>query len=158
MSSYSFVVRSYDEDYSSDDDERGKDRYQDLLDSLQEDMGPPIESEFAEVCGKIWGKAKPTGRSGRGDKFENILIPSNCSYLKTPHLNSEIYNKLHVAATNGNKSAQRKQRAYVKAAIPLMQVVVNLKEIEKKAKKELSKETFSKLRDISPLLHQSIRI
>ena len=40
----------------------------------------------------------------------------------------------------------------------LMQAVVNLKEIEKKTKKELSKETFSKLCDISPLLHQSIRI
>ena len=39
-----------------------------------------------------------------------------------------------------------------------MQAVVNLKEIEKKVKKELSKETFSKLRDISPLLHQSIRM
>ena len=39
-----------------------------------------------------------------------------------------------------------------------MQAVVNLKEIGKKAKKELSKETFSKLRDISPLLHESIRM
>ena len=39
-----------------------------------------------------------------------------------------------------------------------MQVVVNLKEIEKKAKKELSKETFSKLCDISLLLHQSIKM
>ena len=38
------------------------------------------------------------------------------------------------------------------------QLIVNLKEIEKKAKKELSKETLSKLRDISQLLHQSIRM
>ena len=39
-----------------------------------------------------------------------------------------------------------------------MQAIVSLKELEKKAKKELSKETFSKLRDISQLLHQSIRM
>ena len=39
-----------------------------------------------------------------------------------------------------------------------MQTVVNLKEIENKAKNELSKETFSKLRDTSPLLHQPIRM
>ena len=108
-----------------------------------------------EVCGKTWEKAKPKGRSSTEDEFKNILISSNCSYLKNPYLNSEIYNKLHDVATNRDKGAQRKQRAYVKATIPLMQVVVKLKEIEKKGK-ELSKESFSKLHDISPLLHQSI--
>ena len=76
------------------------------------------------------------------DEFKNTLIPSKCSYLKTPYLNSEIYNKLHDAATNWDNGAQRKQRAFVKATIPLMQVVVNLKEIEKQTKKELSKETL----------------
>ena len=64
-------------------------------------------------------------------EFKNILIPSNCSYLKTPYLNSEIYNKLHDAATNRDDGTQWKQRAFVKATIPLMQAVVNLKEIEK---------------------------
>ena len=39
-----------------------------------------------------------------------------------------------------------------------MQAVVKPKEIEKKAKKELSKETLSKLSDIIPLLYQSIRM
>ena len=119
-------------------------------------MGSPIESEFAEVCGKIWGKSKPKGCSE--DKFENILIPNNCSSLKTPYLNPEIYTKLYDAARNRDKGAQRKQRAYVKVTIPLMQAVVNLKEIEKKAKKKLSKEKFSKLRDISTFLNQSIRL
>ena len=146
LSFYSSKVRSDDEEYSSDDDEQGKGKYQDLLDSVQEEMGSPVESEFPEVCGKIWGKAKPKGRLG--DELKNILIPSNCSYLKSPYLNSEIYNKLHDVAINRDKGAQRKQRAYVNATIPLMQAVVNLKEIEKKPNKELSKETFSKLRDI----------
>ena len=110
------------------------------------------------MCGKAWQKAKPKGRSSAGDEFRNILIPSNCSYLKNPYLNSEIYNKLHDSATNRDKATQRKQRTYVKATIPFMQAVVNLKEIEQKAKKELSKKIFLKLHDISPLLHQSIKM
>ena len=152
--SYSSKARSDDEEFSSDDE----DRYQDLLDSVQEEMASPIKSEFVEVCGKILGKAKPKGCSSTGDEFKNILIPTNCSYLNTSYLNSEIYNKLHDAGTNRDKGAQRKQRAYIKGTISLMQAAVNLKEIEKEAKKELSKETFSKLRDISPLLHESIRM
>ena len=118
----------------------------------------PIEKEFAEVCGKICGKVKPKGCSSTRDEFKNILIPSNCSHLKTPNLNSEIYDKLHDAATNRDKSTQRKKRAYAKATIPLMQVVVSLKGTEKKAKKELSKDIILKLRDTSPFLHQSIKM
>ena len=53
---YSSRVRSDDEEYSSDNDERGKDRYNDLLDSIQEEMGSPIENKLPEVCTKIWGK------------------------------------------------------------------------------------------------------
>ena len=41
-----------DEECSSDDNERGKGRYQDLLNCVQEEMSPQIESEFAEICGK----------------------------------------------------------------------------------------------------------
>ena len=95
MSTYSSEVRSDDEEYSSNNDEWSKGRYQDLLDSVKDKMGHSIEREFAEVCGKIYGKTKPKGRSGTRDEFKNILIPSNCSYLKTSYLNSEIHNKLH---------------------------------------------------------------
>ena len=105
-------------------------------------MGSPTESEFAEVCGKIREKTKPKGRSSTGDEFKNILIPSNWSYLKTPYLNSEIYNKLHDAATNRDKGAQRKQRAYVKTTIPLMQVVVNPKKLKRKRKKSCQRKRF----------------
>ena len=57
----------------------------------------------------VWGKGKPKGRSGAGDEFKNILIPSNCSYLKTPYLHLEIYSKLHDTATNWDKGAQREK-------------------------------------------------
>ena len=144
LSSYSSKVRSDDEEYCSDDDEQSKGRHQDLLDSAQEEMSLPTESKFVEVCEETWEKAKPKGSPGRRGKFKNILISNNSSYSKTQYLNSEIYNKVHDATTNRAKGAQRRQRAYVKATIPLIQAVVNLKEIEKKAKKRVFKENFSK--------------
>ena len=57
----------------------------------------------------VWGKGKPKGRSGAGDEFKNILIPSNCSYLKTPYLHLKIYSKLYDTATNWDKGAQREK-------------------------------------------------
>ena len=77
LSSYSCSVRNDNEECSSDDDEQGKVRYQDLVDSIQEEMGLPIESKFSEVCGNIWGKTKPKGHSSTGDEFKNILISSS---------------------------------------------------------------------------------
>ena len=106
---YSSRVRSDDEEYSSDNDERGKDRYNDLLDSIRGEMGSPIENKLPEVCTKIWGKAKPKDLSGIRDEFKNILIVHDCSYLKTTYLNSEIYitsSKLHDAAKNRDKGTQ----------------------------------------------------
>ena len=121
-------------------------------------MVHPISSKF---CGGLWkdmGKWKPKGCSGTGNEFKNILIPSNCSHLKTSFLNSEICVNLNNAAIYRDKGAQRNQKAYIKDTISLIQAVFNHKEIEKRAKKELQKETFAKSRDISQLIHQSIRI
>ena len=63
LSSYSSKVSSDDDEYSSDHDERSKVRYQDLLDSILQEMSPQIENKFAEVFRMSWGKAKPKGRS-----------------------------------------------------------------------------------------------
>ena len=32
--------------------------YKDLLPSVQEDFGPPIDTKLADVLKRIWGKAK----------------------------------------------------------------------------------------------------
>ena len=64
MSSYSSKVSSNDDENSSDHDERSKVRYQDLLDSILQEMSPQIKNKFAEVFRMSWGKAKPRGRSG----------------------------------------------------------------------------------------------
>ena len=100
------------------------------------------------------GKDK-TKKSLKHRGFKNTLIPSNCSYLEIPYLNSEIYNKMHDPAINRDKGAQRKQKGVCQGHN--FYQVVNLKKIDKKAKKELSMEIL-KLRNISPFLHQSIRM
>ena len=53
LRSSSSKVRSDGKEYSSYNDAWGKGRYQDLLDFVQEEMGPSIGSEFVEVCRKI---------------------------------------------------------------------------------------------------------
>ena len=53
LSSYSSKIRFDYDEYSSDNHERGKRRYQDILDSMQEEIGTSAESKFGDVCGKI---------------------------------------------------------------------------------------------------------
>ena len=57
----------------------------------------------------------------------------------------KIANRNYYRNLDINDNKKHKQRAYVKATIPFMQAVVNLKEIEKKAKKELSKNNLFKI-------------
>ena len=75
--------------------------YKDLLASVQEDFGPPIDTKLADVLERIWGKAK-LGDSQK-EELENMLIPENCPSMKTPLLNPEIYNKVNDSATSRDK-------------------------------------------------------
>ena len=54
--------------------------------------------------------------------------------MKKSYLNSEISNKLNERAISKDKGAQRKQRAYIKVSISLVQSVVSLNEIQTLAK------------------------
>ena len=89
--------------------------YKDLLASIQEDFGPPIDTKMADALGRIWGKAK-LGDSQK-EKLKNTLIPENCPFMKTPLLNPEIYNNVNDSTTSRDKGAQRKQRFLVKSTI-----------------------------------------
>ena len=75
--------------------------YKDLLASVQEDFGPPIDTKLADVLERIWGKAK-LGDSQK-EELKNMLIPENCPSMKTPLLNPEIYNKVNDSATSRDK-------------------------------------------------------
>ena len=75
--------------------------YKDLLASVQEDFGPPIDTKLADVLERIWGKAK-LGDSQK-EELKNMLIPENCPFMKTPLLNPEIYNKVNDSATSRDK-------------------------------------------------------
>ena len=124
--------------------------YKDLLASVQEDFGPPIDTKLADVLERIWGKAK-LGDSQK-EELKNMLIPENCPLMKTPLLNPEIYNKVNDSATSRDKGAQRKQRLLVKSTIPLVKAVVAVKGLK------IPRENKRKLQDVSPLLHKSLRL
>ena len=63
--------------------------------------------------------------------------------MKKSYLNSEISNKLNERATSKDKRAQRKQRAYIKVSISLVQSVVSLNEIQTLAKIRSFKGNFT---------------
>ena len=66
--------------------------------------------------------------------------------MKTPNLNPEIYSRILDRVANKDKAAQRKQRQKVKAIIPLMNVIILLKEVETEIKKKFSQNTFQKIK------------
>ena len=117
--------------------------YKDLLASVQEDFGPPIDTKLADVLERIWGKAK-LGDSQK-EELKNTLIPENCPFMKTPLLNPEIYNKVNDSATSRDKGAQRKQRLLVKSTIPLVKAVVALKGLEHDAQDKVPRDIKRKL-------------
>ena len=130
--------------------------YKDLLASVQEDFGPPIDTKLAGVLEKIWVKAK-LGESQK-EELKNTLIPENCPFTKNPLLNSEIYNKVNDSASSRDKGAQRKQRLLVKSTIPLVKAVVALKGLEHDAHDKIPRGIKRKLQDVSPFLHKSLRL
>ena len=102
--------------------------YKDLLASVQEDFGPPIDTKLADVLERIRGKAK-LGDSQK-EELKNKLIPENCLFMKTPLLNPEKYNKVNDSATSRNKGAQRKQGLLDKSTMPLEKAAVAFKGLE----------------------------
>ena len=66
--------------------------YKDLLASLQEDSGQPIDTKLADILERIWGKT--TLGDSQKEELKNMLIPENCPLMKTPLLNPERYNKV----------------------------------------------------------------
>ena len=53
---------------------------------------PPIEQQFVEVSQKIWGNSKHNDKLKA--EFKSILVPKNCTFMKTPYLNPEIYSRI----------------------------------------------------------------
>ena len=141
---------------TSEEGQHYESRYHDLLSVVKDDLGLPIEQQLAEVCHKIWGNSK--NNDNLKTEFKSILIPKNCTFMKTPYLNPEIYSRISDPTVNKDKAGERKQRQTVKATIPLMKAIVSLKEVETEIKKKVSPDTFEKLKPISPQLHQSFRV
>ena len=141
---------------TSEEGQHYESRYHDLLSVVKDDLGLPIEQQLAEVCHKIWGNSK--NNDNLKTEFKSILIPKNCTFMKTPYLNPEIYSRISDPTVNKDKAGERKQRQTVEATIPLMKAIVSLKEVETEIKKKVSPDTFEKLKPISPQLYQSFRV
>ena len=155
-----------EQENSDDEDEEANSRYEDLLASTVEKMGQPIENDLADVCSKIWGKALSS--DNKKDDFKGILIPSNCKKMKTPRLNTEVYIKLLEGPQNKDRAAQTRQKDTAKAAVPILQAMVELKKTEKTLKRSIKKgqgpatkevaEAYDNIKTISPMLQRSLKV
>ena len=155
------MVKHVNSDRDSDSDVSVDHDYKDLLESAEDFDGKPIEQEFANVMGKIWGKVKPNDKQKK--EFRDILIPKNCPFMKTPLLNNEIYNVMLGPSTSKDKANQRRQRMAAKAAIPVMKSIIELKDLgtslKRCAKRDPSlKQVQENVENISPHLKQSLRV
>lgn len=105
MKEYSSKITSLHK-VDEDSDQANKNlRYEDLLNLVEEDIRSPIDIEFSEVSGKFWSNAKLKER--RKEELKSVLILSNCTYMKTLNLNSEIYNKFNEMDTSKDRGAQK---------------------------------------------------
>ena len=78
--------------------------YKDILPSVQEVFGPPIDTMLADFSERIWAKVKLTDSQKK--ELKNMLIPENCPFMKPALLSPEIYNKVNDSATSRDKGAQ----------------------------------------------------
>ena len=78
--------------------------YKDILPSVQEVFGPPIDTMLADFSERIWAKVKLTDSQKK--ELKNMLIPENRPFMKPALLNPEIYNKVNDSATSRDKGAQ----------------------------------------------------
>ena len=136
-------VESGEDDDVEVSDEMETSRYKDLLESTEEKMGQPIEDDLAEVCQKIWGKAIPTDRHKKKEETQKILIPVNCTAMKTPRLNISVYIKLNDGAQGKERAAQNRQKEIARASVPILQAMVELKKAEKMASKSIRQRVAS---------------
>ena len=68
-----------------------------------------------QVCKQIWGKALSNGKNK--EELKKILIPSNCTTMKTPWLNTKIYITLNEGVQNKVCAAQTRQKEAVKEIV-----------------------------------------
>ena len=97
-------------------------QFQGLLEQSEDVLGDPIETALADVCNKTWGKAK-LSKDKKKALREEFNIPSNCSVMKTPKLNTEVDIRLYDQARTKDQAAADRQKDMVRAAIPLYHAV-----------------------------------
>lgn len=150
-----------DEDASEDEGIDEGTEFADLLESIEEERGEALPSHFADIMQKCWGKALLT--QPQKDFLKGILVPRNAEFMVTPRLNPEIYAKLKDGVTSKDKAAQRRQTLTSKAAIPVMQALASLADIQgdlrRKSKKNSDLNSIvSKLDLVPPMIRATLKV
>ena len=87
-----------------------------------------------------------------------MLNSENFTFMKSSLLNPEIYNKVNDSATSRDSCTAEARRLLFKSTIPLVKVVVALKELEHDTQDTITRDVKRKLHDVSPLLHKNPRV
>ena len=147
-------------------------KYKDMLSQAEEKMGPPLKASLAKLCGDTWGKAV-LDQDKKKELMKEVEIPKNCTIMKTPKLNTEVYVRLYDSGRDKDKEKMAWQTKLAKATIPLFKSIGKLEEAQRtltnewKSRKAAGKSThatkaerevYNVLEGIYPLLMQSMRI
>ena len=84
-----------------------------------------------------------------------MLNSENFTFMKSSLLNPEIYNKVNDSATSRDSCTAEARRLLFKSTIPLVKVVVALKELEQDT---ITRDVKRKLHDVSLLLLKNPRV
>ena len=163
-----------DEGDDADEEEAAAlaEKYKDMLSQAEEKMGPPLKASLAKLCGDTWGKAV-LDQDKKKELMKEVEIPKNCTMMKTPKLNTEIYVRLYDSGRDKDKEKMARQTELAKATIPLFKSIGKLEEAQRIMTKEwknrkaagksihatkAEREVQNVLEGIYPLLMQSMRI
>ena len=136
-------------------------RYSAIMEHTKEKMGDPLVPNIEKMVRATWGKLKLAAKT-KTDLQEKIPIPTNCSSLKAPRLNTEVYIRVHENASVKDKAMHDRQRDLTKAIVPTLKAMGELEKMEgimeknlkAKKKEDVTKEEATMYRSLKESLKQ----
>ena len=97
-------------------------RYTAIMEHTKEKLGDPVVPNIEKMIAASWGKIKLAAKT-KTEIHDKIPIPSNCTQLKPPRLNTEVYIRLYENSAVKDKALQDKQRDIAKSTIPILKAM-----------------------------------
>lgn len=144
-------------------------KYKSMLDQVEEELGKPLSVSLATACKRTWNLAKLDAKK-KEKLLKDVKIPSNMKRMKTSKLNSEIYIRMRDNGRDKDEAAANRQREVTRAAIPLLQAIDKVNELqatflerakrdqEKKPLTTFEKSAYNKLNEIHELGQKSYSV